>query len=252
MVEGRMRVKDNDSAGRTPEQGPRPLPPAPEIVDAYERREVADHSFFCSLRSAPVDLEAIWILVANLQAGISRDFIRWLATTIDRVDDRRIASLLAKQLNDELGNGAFNQIHSRLLEQFVSGLDPWRPKAMAESRLLAPGRRLAEGGSTPFSAPDAYEAVGALIVGEIFAKKMDRCLGDEIRRQGDLSAHTLTWLTLHEVLEVDHADDSRELAELVPNEGSALHATWRGATAQWQALWQFLDEVHEVTVALHS
>ena len=247
-----MRVQDDELAGLMTEQEPRRWPPATRIVDAYEKREVSDHSFFCALRSAPVDLEAIWILVANLQAGISRDFIRWLATTIDRVDDRRIACLLAKQLNDELGNGAFDRIHSRLLERFVSGLDPWRPKAIAESRLLAPGRRLAESGSTPFSAPDAYEGVGALIVGEIFAKKMDHCLGDEIRRQEVLSAHTLTWLTLHEVLEIDHADDSRELAELVPDEGPALHATWRGATVQWKALWRFLDEIHEVAAGRSS
>jgi len=244
-----MMVKNDASVLRTPEREPGPLPPAPELVDAYEQRAVSDHTFFCCLRSAPVDLEAIWILVANLQAGISRNFIRWVAKTIDRVDDRRIACLLAKQLNDELGNGAFDQIHSRLLERFVSGLDPWRPKAIAESRLLGPGQRLAESGSKPFSAPDAYEGVGALMVGEIFAKKMDHCLGDEIRRQGVLSADTLTWLTVHETLEVDHADDSRELAELVPNEGPALHATWRGATAQWTALWQFLDDVHEVTAA---
>ena len=78
---------------------------------------------------------------------------------------------------------------------------------------------------------------------EIFAKKMDRCLGDEVRRQNAISDDALTWLTIHEVLEVDHAEDSGALAALVTEHGPSLAATWRGAIAQWDALWEFLDGV---------
>jgi pyrroloquinoline quinone (PQQ) biosynthesis protein C len=221
---------------------------AEEIVDAFERRDVATHPFFVGLRARPVDLEAIWILLANLRAGISRDFVIWLAETIARVDDRRIACLLAKQLNDELGNGEFGQIHSVLLDRFLLGLEPWRPPGSNEG-LLRPGRRLAEQSTKLFRGPDSYEAIGALMVGEIFAKKMDHCLGDEIRRQDRISDDSLTWLTIHEVLEVDHADDSRALAELVPDADTAVAATWRGATAQWQTLWEFLEGVESVVAA---
>lgn len=226
--------------------------PATEIVTLHEQREVSDHRLFRGLRDAPLDLQSIWLLVANLRAGISRHFIGWLATTIDRIDDRRIASLLAKQLNDELGNAQFEQIHSRLLDRFLAGLDPWRPRDLDERDLLMPGHRLAESASRPFRSPHAYEGVGGLIVGEIFASKMDRCLGDEIRRQDGLSTETLTWLTVHETLEVDHADDSRELAALVPTEGPALQATWRGALALSAALWQFLDDVHDLAGSLRT
>lgn len=120
-------------------------PPAPgagsaeEIVDHYERIDVAGHPFFAWLQQRPVDLPSLWILVANLHAGISRDFVIWLAQTIARLEDRRIASLLAKQLNDELGNARFDQIHSHLLRRFLDGLDPWRP-AGSEAVLLLPGR----------------------------------------------------------------------------------------------------------------
>jgi pyrroloquinoline quinone (PQQ) biosynthesis protein C len=246
-----MRVRTERDPRRRRLEVSYPMP-ATEIVELHEEREVSDHRLFRALRGAPLDLQSIWLLVANLRAGISRHFIGWLATTIDRIDDRRIASLLAKQLNDELGNAQFDQIHSRLLDRFVAGLDPWRPRDLDERDLLRPGHRLAESASLPFRSADPYEGVGGLIVGEIFACKMDRCLGDEIRRQDGLSAETLTWLTVHETLEIDHAGDSRELAALVPTEGPALQATWRGALALSAALWQFLDDVHDLAGSLRT
>ncbi|MGC4094070.1 MAG: iron-containing redox enzyme family protein [Polyangiaceae bacterium] len=219
---------------------------AESIVDEYELISVADHALFVELGAAPVDLGKIWLLMANLATGISRDFVIWLAQTIARVDDPRIASLLAKQLNDELGDGSFTQIHSRLLERFVRGLEPWRPRDSDEALVLEPGRRLARRGCHLFTTSRTYEAVGALMVGEVFAKKMDHCVGDEIRRQNALGEEVLTWLTLHETLEVDHADDSRLLASLVPHTHTALAECRVGAASFWQYLWDFLDGVHGV------
>jgi hypothetical protein len=200
-----MPANDNDD-----------LPPD-RIVDQYEQYEVSSHRFFAELRQRPVDHATIWLLMANLQTGISSHFVRWLAGVIEGVDDPRIASLLAKQLNDELGNGDFRQIHSVLLERFVSALARWRP-ATAGGDALQAGRQLLDSMTHVF-ARDPYEGVGALMVSEIFAKKMDKCVGDEIRRQSQLSDDELTWLVIHEVLEVDHADDSRELAANGPRCG---------------------------------
>ena len=76
------------------------------IVDFYEAIEVADHPLFVTLASRPVDLSALWVLVANMNEGISPNFVRWLATTIARIDNSRLASLLAKQLADEIGRAS--------------------------------------------------------------------------------------------------------------------------------------------------
>jgi hypothetical protein len=222
-----------------------PCLPARRIVEKYENCQVSAHPFFVSLRKRPVDLKAIWFLMANLRAGISDDFVRWLGTTIARIDDRRIACIIAKQLDDELGKGDFSQIHSVLLDQFMVGLERWRPPVVTE-RTVAAGRRVAERAGAIFHAPDPYEGIGALIAGEIFAKKMDHCLGDEIRRQDAVPSKALTWLILHETLEIDHADDSLELAVLVPERGPSLASTWRGANAQWNVLWEFLDDVQKI------
>jgi pyrroloquinoline quinone (PQQ) biosynthesis protein C len=222
--------------------------PAEVIVTKYHAVDVDTHPFFAALARGPVDLRAVYFLMANLQEGISRHFVSWLARTIERVEDRRISSLLAKQLNDELGNGDFAQIHSRLLERFVAALSSWQPDIGAD-RVLSAGRRLAQDGGRPFLAADPYEGVGALIVGEIFAEKMDTCLADQMRRQTLVSGDALTWLDVHEKLEVNHSEDSAGLAMLVPRDGNHLAATWRGAIDQWTTLWHFLDDVHALSVA---
>lgn len=224
------------------------LRPAVDIVRHYGAIAVPEHPLFVRLRSNPVDMTALWVVVANTHAGISPNFVRWLATTIGRINDRQIACLMAKQLYDELGNGDFERVHARLLERFVVGLDAWRPAG--EDNHVWAGEQLARSSSVLFEGPHPYTAVGALIVAEVFAKQMDKCLGDEFRRQNVLSAETLTWLSLHEVLEVEHAEDSNELALLVPTEGEALHATWDGATAQWSALWTFLDGLNTIIDAV--
>lgn len=228
-----------------------PLAPPEEIVATYERVEVRDHPLFRDLRSRPVDLGAIWLLMVNLQAGVSGQFIHWLAKTIDRVPDRRIAAVVAKQLYDELGNGNPDQIHSLLLDNFVDALANHATRTLDE-RSLKPGRDLERASSRLFVSDEPYEGVGALMVSEIFAKKMDTALADELRRQNSLPKQALTWLDIHEVLEASHADDSGDLAKLVPRSGAALIATWRGATAQWDSLWHFLDAVHALQADLRE
>ena len=108
-----------------------------------------------------------------------------------------------------------------LLERFVEGLEPWSPRD-ATARTLTAGHRLATRASDVFDAGGPFEAVGGLIVAEIFAKKMDQCLGDEIRRQALVPREALAWLDIHEVLEVDHAADSYELAALLPERPEAV------------------------------
>jgi pyrroloquinoline quinone (PQQ) biosynthesis protein C len=227
------------------------LPPAEKIVEEYEQREVSNHPLFVWLRENPINMEAVWFLMANLRAGISNDFVRWLATAIDRTDDRRIASILAKQLNDELGNGELDQIHSLLLDRFMAGLDPWKPKRVLH-RMLEPGHRLADRAGVLFHDREPYEGIGALMVGEIFAKKMDHCVGEEIRRQNSVDQDALRWLILHETLEVDHADDSLALASLIPKRDAVLAQLWRGATEQWNILWEFLDGVATIAMPAES
>lgn len=217
------------------------LPPALDIVGRCPASQVAEHALFADLRANPVNMSALWVLVANTHAGISPNFVRWLATTIARIDNRPLACLVSKQLFDELGNGQPHRVHATLLERFVAALQPWRPRL--ESNLVWAGERLATSSTPLFEDGHPYTAIGALIVAEVFAKEMDLCLGKEVRRQSLLPEDALTWIRVHEVLELDHAEDSNELAALIPDNSDAMTAVWDGAQAQWTALWQFLDDV---------
>ncbi|HET6146525.1 MAG TPA: hypothetical protein VFH68_03275 [Polyangia bacterium] len=223
------------------------VPAAEEIVSRYKRIEVADHPFFITLAQGPIDLEAVYLLMANLQQGISGSLVSRLAGTIARVDDRRVASVLAKQLNDELGAGDFSQIRSVLLERFVTALSPWCARADDEA-LLGAGRRLSRDGARPFLASDPSEALGALMVSRIFAGKMDACLVHDMRRQLLVTGQSLRWLDIG----AHQAQDSSDLAVLLPREGLSLFASWRGAIDQWGTLWRFLDDVHEMLIAMRG
>lgn len=140
------------------------------LIAEYEQRSVADHQFFVRLRAAPVDLQTIWILMANLHASISFHFVSWLAFTVSRVKQHEIAALLVKQLSDELGNGDVQMIHSKLLQRFVDALEAWRPANVSDKTFL-PARRLSNFGNRIFFREHLSRALGALMVGEIFAKK---------------------------------------------------------------------------------
>jgi hypothetical protein len=219
------------------------------IVDEYEAIDVSAHPLFVYLAEKPVNLTALWLLVANMNAGISPNFVRWLALSIARMQDDRISSLLAKQLHDELGNGNAEHIHRVLLERFVAGLEPWSPRDPGARELRA-GQRLAALAGEVLDHGQPYEAIGGLIVAEIFAKKMDHCLGEQIRRQSLVPREALVWLDIHEVLEINHAADSYELALLIPGEGEPLANAWRGARKLWVAMWGFLDDVLEAALAV--
>lgn len=226
------------------------LPPATEIVSRCPANRVTSHPIFARLGRDPVDMTALWVMVANTHAGISPNFVRWLATTIARIEDRRLACLIAKQLYDELGNGLPERVHATLLERFVAGLEPWRPSG--KRNLVWAGQNLAANTTPLFEGRHPFTAIGALIVAEVFAKEMDLCLGQVVRRQQQLPDDALEWIRVHEVLEVDHAEDSGELAALVPANADVLRATWNGAQAQWAALWQFLDDVEAVVHGLET
>jgi hypothetical protein len=81
----------------------------------------------------------------------------------------------------------------------------------------------------------------------VFGKQIDLFLGEQVRRQTAISADSLAWLVLHERLEVEHAEDSSELAALVPPE--ALPAVWRGAQRAGAAGYAFLDDLYTVCYA---
>jgi pyrroloquinoline quinone (PQQ) biosynthesis protein C len=221
-----------------------PDPPgsALEIIERFENHDhITDHPYFHRLRREPANLTHLWKLLANFQISISKNFARRLARILARVEDARVLCILAEQLNDEMGDGNFERAHINLFANMMSRLEPWRPVEVDES-VFTPGRRLDPRLAEIYEADDIYECLGALMVGEIFGKQMDKFIADEFRRQVEVDPASLEWLILHEELEVSHADSSADLARLIPS--ASIEATWKGAVALSRAGRGFLDDLH--------
>jgi DMATS type aromatic prenyltransferase len=233
-------------AGTVAKAAPRPAPQsATEIVRRFEEEPLSDHPFFRRLRREPPNLAALWKLMVNAEIAPIRDFARNLAQVVARVDDNRVRSILAHQLNDELGHGKFEErAHSQLFKKMVAALERFRPPGVDVEALTAPGRKLAAALHDIYFTPDGWHGVGATMVIEIFGKQVDITVGDQFRRQKEVDPKSLEWLNLHEELELDHASESFDLAALVPPE--ALPSVWRGAERVWLAADAFFHEVYEV------
>jgi hypothetical protein len=224
--------------------GMRPAPQTPEeIVDRFESASVVDNPFMRRLRREPVDLRKLWLLMSNAQVGIVNDFSRRLAQTVAKATDDRVRCILASQLNDELGSGQYERAHSQLFKKLLEGLAPWRP-ANSDESLFEPGRALSEELESVYYTLDPFEGVGATIVIEIFGRQVDQFLGDEFRRQKEVDPASLEWLNLHEGLEVEHADESLQIARLVPQ--GSLPSLWRGADRIGRAGTAFFDAMYGV------
>jgi hypothetical protein len=217
------------------------LPPAEEIVCRYERESLAQHPYLQRIAREPVDTRRLWIMIASGWDGIIQHFSRWLANVTARVDDERLRSMLAKQLNDELGDGDYTRAHRLLYHRLLTGLDPFRP-AEVTPEMRAPGKELSRKLEAIYFDPDQYVGIGASIVIEVLGKQLDAYLGKEMRRVQELTPDSMTWLTLHEELEIDHAEESMVMAHMVPA-GPALEAAWRGGEAVGVAFWEHFDDL---------
>ncbi|HZS35465.1 MAG TPA: iron-containing redox enzyme family protein [Polyangia bacterium] len=228
---------------------------AVEIVRRYEEDIVlANHPFLARLRREPVNLGHLWTILANFWEAIVHDFPARLAKVIARLDDDALRSVFVKQLNDELGEGDYSRAHKAMFRTLVDAVEPHRPRGEADV-LLEPGRQFGAALEARLFGGSWHEAIGALMMIEIYGKQTDLRLGEEFRRQNQLEGSPLTWLRLHESLEVDHADDSLRLARMLPRVADGAEAraqiadVWRGARGVVDAGHAYFDALYRVCFA---
>jgi DMATS type aromatic prenyltransferase len=217
-----------------------------DLVAWYETQEkCTDHPLFTRLHREPPRVGPLWAILANNWVGIGNHFPRWLAALVARVDDDRVRSVLAKQLDDELGNGDPTRAHRVLFQRMLADLEPF---AMPGDRdaLLAPGRAVAKGLARNYLEKPELEAIGGTLITEVFGKQVDQAIGALLRRQDQIDPASLTWLVLHETLEEDHADESMQLAAMVGAD-PATHAAVCDGAKQLAALgFSYFDDLYEV------
>jgi DMATS type aromatic prenyltransferase len=230
----------------------RPLPPpsrprtAPDLVRWYENVErCTDHPLFQRLAREPAAIEPLWTILANNWVAVGDRFPRWLAALVARVDDDRVRSVLAKQLDDELGRGDPTQAHRVLFQKMLADLEPYAP-AGDRDVLVVPGRRFAQGLARNYLEKPELEALGGTLVAEVYGKQVDQVVGNLLRRQHTLDPAKLTWLVLHETLEEEHANESLELAEMMSADPTTQAAVCRGAEELAALGMRYFDDIYEV------
>jgi DMATS type aromatic prenyltransferase len=219
------------------------LPSLEALIWYYEEHELTYHPFFQRLQREPVNPQYLWLLIMNIRETAT-NFTRRLATVIAKIEDDRIRCILAKQLNDELGNGDINRIHRNLFTSLMTTIEPWEIDSPTEN-MLSPGKKVSDRVEEIYLDSNPYLGLGAMIVSEIYAKQFDICLGNELRRTS-VDSSKIKWVTIHEELEVEHANESLILASFVADSAENIAAARQGIEKTCLASWVFLNELYQL------
>lgn len=218
---------------------------AEDVVRCVARYDLAQHPFVQRLHREPKNGGPLWLMIANVYEGTSKHFVRWLATLTARVEDDRVRCLLARQLDQELGEGDFTRSHAHLIGKFLTAVEPLRP-ADFDPEQLASGRRLGSRLAELHLAADPIEGVGALMAAQLCAQQLIGACRELVLAQRQFDRELLGWLWLHD--EAD-AEGAFKLARTVPAEADAVAAVARGAMGLHTALWECLDELYTLCFA---
>jgi DMATS type aromatic prenyltransferase len=215
-----------------------------ETVWHHKTNSVENHPFFQRLHKEPVNLTNLWLLFANVQEGIVDHFTRRLALVVAHIDDEYIRCILAKQLNEELGNGNIEQVHRKIFDRLTLALEPYKPEIIT-SETLVPGYQLSKKLEELYSNSNAYIGVGAAIMMEIRGEQRDEIINKELVRT-KLDSSILSWFYMHGELELDHADEVIKLASQIDNSDRDKDAVLQGLEMTSDVLWDFCNEMYRV------
>ncbi|WP_310418523.1 tryptophan dimethylallyltransferase family protein [Chamaesiphon sp. OTE_8_metabat_110] len=213
-----------------------------ETTRHYKDNSVESHPFFQRLHREPANLTSLWLLFANFQEGIVSHFTRRLALVVAHIDDEHIRCILAKQLNEELGNGDVSQIHRKIFDRLTLALEPYKPQLITTEMLL-PGHKLSQSLEALYSDPNPYIGVGAAILMEVRGEQRDEIVNKELART-TLDNSVLSWFYLHGELEVGHADEIMKLAHHIDDSNGDKAGVMQGLELTSAALWDFCNGMY--------
>lgn len=218
--------------------------PAAEIIAFADAIDLRNHPFFRRLEQTDDVVNAMHRLALNMRAGIAHRFTQWLAGLIARVPDVAVRSILAHQLDDELGHGHPEQAHVHMFERMFAAVEAEATPLSADVDALAPARRFAAAVEPMFLSDDPWAGVGMAALTEVLASQTDAVIARVFRRQQSVPHSALGWAFLHDELEQSHAQDSASIMAYVPDDPAVHAAMWRGARVGAIALWVLLDELY--------
>lgn len=219
---------------------------AEDVLHCVGRYSLAEHPLVKRLQREPENGGPLWLLVANMNEGISKPLVHWLANLTARADDEHIRRLLARQLDRDMGQGVVDRSIGQFMKKFLRTIAPLRPADLQEES-LAPGRRLAERLSRIYLSEDPLEGIAALMAVRICAHQLVEAVEQLILAQPyEFDADLLEWARVNQESDTE---DSFKLAQLVSSDAEAISATVTGAMGLHTALWECLDEIYAACFA---
>jgi DMATS type aromatic prenyltransferase len=214
-----------------------------EVASHYQNSPLHDHPLFQRLQRESVNKEYLWLLLMNI-GDSAINFTRRLAYIISCIDDRRICSILAKQLNDELGNGNIDRIHIKLYERLMSAVDPWEIKSFNENISIY-GQEFSQKLEELYTNSNPYIGLGAAIALEFYGEQFNPWLGKELRKT-NIDPSDMIWVTLHEELEVHHADESHVIVRFISESEENVAAAIQGMEKVSMASWTLFNGLYQL------
>ena len=218
--------------------------PAADIIAFAEALDLRNHPFFRRLEQTDDVVNAMYRLALNMRAGIAHRFTQWLAGLIARVPNVAVRSILAHQLDDELGHGHPEQAHVHMFERMFAAVEAEATPIPDGVDALAPAGRFAAAVEPMFLSDDPWAGVGMAALTEVLASQTDEVIARVFRRQHAVPHSALGWAFLHDELEQTHAQDSESIMKYVPDDPAVHAAMWRGARIGALALWVLLDDLY--------
>ncbi len=222
------------------------LPAVADIVAWGHALDFRNHPFFRRLEQTDAVVDPLYRLALNMRIGIAHRFTQWLAALIARVPDVGVRSILAHQLDDELGHGRGEDAHVHLFERMFDAVQAAAGPLPEDVDVTAPGRTFTATVEPWFTGGDPWVGVGMAALAEVAASQTDEVIARVFRRQHAVSHAELQWAFLHDELEQSHAQDSDSIVRGVPDDPAVHEAMWRGARLGARALWVLLDDLYPV------
>jgi len=211
-----------------------------QMVRRYEDALATQHPFVAREEREATDLRHVWLLLDNIHASFSQHSPRRLAGVIARIDDDEIRSLLARQLDRELGCGDFTRARRRLFREMLDACERWRPARM-DASLLRPGTRLSARLDAIHADEHPFVGVGAAIVRQMCVRQLGAFVAARFLAHGDATAHA----RLQDVLPLAATSEPMELVRAIVHDDQR-RAVWRGAAAVHAACWAALDDMYRL------
>lgn len=207
------------------------MPDEVPLIAELNRSRLSDHPYFATIGS---DLGGVYALMSNARAFSARQPYLY-SSLIARLEDPRAQSILARQLNDELGNGDPDRIHTRFYDRLLEVFKPFgRPHSGK------PGKELVVQAEKIMTADDPDFATGTFIASEIRSDQFQKWMGKALQSQTQIDLSKLEWIVQHQEAEPGHAADSARLFSYLPTEARKAAAA-RGARAFDGTMGAFLD-----------